>query len=179
VSEASNYGNLITKFNIDVANLKQASVKDLELPIYENTCDYVCTEMCYPEIFGYGTCPEDELPYLDCYTSSCTYEETYLGTALVSVDWKLPAGVTTKPIQSSYTSREVYNGNTYTSKSSGSYRYDLAVTITATLDGESLFSSPMDYVSGDLSDTKSRYVSKTTNQDVYRRRLELLDAASN
>jgi hypothetical protein len=64
------------------------------------------------------------------------------------------------------------------SRSKGSYRYDVDVTVTAKLDGNDLFLSPMDFY-GWLSDTKSRDVTKSSNQEIYRRRLELLDAASN
>lgn len=181
IYDQSNYGDSVpTKFKTDIKNLTEASLLNLELPVFENTCGYVCTEVCYPYYIGYGdgTCsPETELPYLECYLADCLGEDVFIGNAAVSVTWKAKPGTeNTQPTFNKYSSRETGPGYTYTSKSKGNYRFDLDVTITATLDGADLFSVEPDYISGDLSDIQSKSVSKSSNQELYRRRMEMLNS---
>jgi hypothetical protein len=176
IYDQSNYGNSVpTKFTMETKNLKEAEVKNLELPIFENTCTYECTEVCYPYYMGYGTCPETEFPYLECYTTSCG-EDQPLGVAQVSVTWDAAAGTSaTPPVKSRSSFRETGPGYSYDSKSSGSYRYELDIVITATLNGSDLFLTTPDYVAGDLSSTNSKTVSKSDYQAEFRRRMRLLE----
>jgi hypothetical protein len=162
IYEFENYGdNPETEFKIEGGQLTKAWLKGVRVPVYGNECSYYCTEMCYPEIFGYGTCPETEPAYLECYTLECGTEE-YLGTARVSVHWKVPKRLGDEGLHlsnSMYRSRS--DGYTYMSRSRGQYRYDVPVTVKATLDGSDLFpSSPVDEYA-ELGKTRSKEVQKT------------------
>jgi hypothetical protein len=82
VPDATDYGSLTTKFNFETASLKEASVKTLELPIYENTCDYICTEVCYSNCPIWSANPrvQKRTPFLELpllvWTGSCLLEQT-------------------------------------------------------------------------------------------------------
>jgi hypothetical protein len=161
VYEYENYGdNVNTEFKIEGVELTKASLKGIEVPVYGNECTYVCNEVCYAEIFGWGTCPP-ELPTYECYTLECS-EETYMGNAKVSAFWRVPnrlgnAGLTTSSSMYRYRSE----GQTYMSKSRGSYRYDVPVKVNVTLNGSNLFSSAPLYTYADLGNTRSKEVTKT------------------
>jgi hypothetical protein len=162
IYDSSNYGDgLDSEFKIESEQLTQATLRSLEVPVYSNTCTYVCTEVCYAEIFGYGSCPP-ELPALECYTVECGAEETYLGIAKVNVTWKVPKRLADEGLSNSnsvYRSRS--EGYTTMSRSRGTYRYDMPVTIKVTLKGVDLFPSSPTYDYGELGNTKSREVTKT------------------
>jgi hypothetical protein len=162
IGDFSDYGGTVpAKFTIDKLKLTEASIVGLELPLYSATCNYVCMEVCYPEIFEYGTCPEME-SYLECSVMDCGVEE-YIGTATVSVSLKTPAGTNTPPESSSSSYSFSYGGSSYRSRSKGSYRYDIPVTITAKLNGADLFSSTPTYYS-QLSNTNTKDVSKWSSK---------------
>jgi hypothetical protein len=130
------YGN--TTFKIEGGRLTKASVKDIDMPVFGTECKYDCTETCYAEIWGWGTCPP-EPKASSCYTTECR-ELAYLGNARVSVRWKVPnrlgnLSLTESSSMYSYRSK----GSTYMSKSRGSMRWNVPVTVKATLDGIDFF----------------------------------------
>jgi hypothetical protein len=162
VFDSEDYGDMIEpEFMINKDDLTKATLKGAEVPIYGNTCSYICTEVCYPEIFGHGTCPETESPYLECYTVECSVEE-YYGIAQVNVYWKVPKRLVDEGLAKSnsmYRSRQ--DGNTYMSRSRGQYRYDVPVTVKVTLNGSEMFPSSPTNDYAELGKTRSKQVEKT------------------
>jgi hypothetical protein len=158
--DSSSFDSIQPDFKIERDELTKASLRGIQVPVYGNKCSYVCTEVCYAEIFGYGTCPP-ELPELSCYTTECGMEQ-FMGVAKVSVVWKVPNRLGNVGLA---TSTSVYRtrteGYTYMSRSRGEYRYDVPVTIKATLNGVELFPSEPVYEYGELAKTRSKDVSKT------------------
>jgi hypothetical protein len=176
IYDSSNLASQSTTFRIDGLMLMEASIEGLEVPIFENTCSYNCTEICYAELMGYGTCPEDELPYLECYMSECSNED-YIGNAVVSVSWTAPSDRSTQMTQRNEVVRSFGKESSSWSKTQGLTRDSLDVTITATLAGNDIFSSQPDSGYAQLSHTDRKEVNnyKFSNQEKYTRRMELLN----
>jgi hypothetical protein len=161
VYDFADYGGKVpATFEVFKPNLREASVEGLEVPVYSRSCTYYCIEICYAEIFEYGTCPP-EPTYVECY-ENCE-EPEFIGNAAVSVSWKMPTGTNTPLEQSSYSYSRSYSGYSESSSSKGSYRYDIPVTISATLNGENVFSSSPSYDYGYIANTNSKSVTKTSS----------------
>eukprot|EP00977_Amphora_coffeiformis_P015404 scaffold4510_cov183-Amphora_coffeaeformis.AAC.89 len=155
------YGGTVPgKFSIEGKKLTEASLKGLEMPIYENVCSDTCVEHCYPEIFDFGTCSDENPPDVVCYRN-CS-EEVFVGFAYVDVVWTLNGTFLPPPLEkstSSYSSKR--DGYSYTSRTKGSYRYDLPIILTAKFeDGSDLFSGPHIYSYSQLASTTYKDVSK-------------------
>ena len=161
VNSWDDYGGTVTgKLSIEGKKLTGASLTGLEMPIYESSCNDVCVEHCFPEIFDYGTCSDDIPPEVICYRT-CT-EEIFVGIAHVNVIWTLDGVFVPPPLdKSTSTYRSKRDGYSYMSRTAGSYRYDLSVKLTAKFeDGGDLFSGPPIYSYSQLASTTSKDVTK-------------------
>jgi len=153
----SSYSGNAPKFTIESKKLSQAIFEDIPVPMFRHTCTYECMEICYAEIWEYGTCPPEE-PYLECWYSSCTdYEEA--GTATVNIQWTDNSNTALVTHSSSYRSKDPRTGSYSLSRTKGSYRYIDNMAITAVLDGSSLVSQAS-YTDGQLSKTSEKSISK-------------------
>lgn len=141
------YGDEVL-FTIDTKKLTSATIKDVQVPLYRYSCSYECTEICYPEIFGYGTCPETEEPYIACYTTTCDEEWEFVGVADLDLTWT----ASSSPYQSSQMWRATQGGSSYMSKGKGSYR-DATTFASVSLEGQNILPSASLYSYGALSST--------------------------
>jgi hypothetical protein len=136
-------------FTIDAKKLTSATIKDLQVPLYSYECSYECTEICYPEIFGYGTCSETEEAYIDCYTTSCDDEREFVGIADLDLAWTASSST----YQSTQISRSRQAGGPSSmSKSKGSYR-DATTFASVSVEGQNILPSASLYSYGTLSST--------------------------
>lgn len=143
-------------FGVDPKTLKKSSLESIEMPIYSYSCEYECIEMCYAEIFGYGTCPEDELPYVECYTSVCD-PLSMTGVAKISINWVEDGSNT---YHSSSVSRSRSGSYSTLYKSKGVTR-DSEVSVSVNLNGQELIpEGEPSYSSG--------YIQKSDSMDIYK-----------
>ena len=120
-------------FTLDTKKYATATLSNMKLPIYRQTCLYQCDEFCWAEIDGYDTCPPYE-PERYCYEIECG-DVVEDGMAAVNVVWTAGSNA---PYQSRSTNTDRSRGS-YSAmyKSSGTYR-DATMTASAKLDGEEI-----------------------------------------
>lgn len=142
----SNNQNL---FTIESKKLAEASL-NIKVPVYSGSCTLYCYDVCYADIFGYGSCPPEE-PVEECYYSSCV-EEVFEGVADFTIKWNSNA-LTPPATQTVSSYRYQSDGYWSMNRSRGQTRYDMLMSVTATIDGMNILPSSLDYLSGELGTT--------------------------
>jgi hypothetical protein len=151
------YGDEVL-FTIDAKKLTSATIKDVQLPLYNYSCSYECTEICYPEIFGYGTCPETEEAYIDCYTTTCDEEREIVGVGAMDLTWT----ASSSPNQYSQISRSTQAYESYMSKSKGNYR-DATTFASVSVEGQNILPSTSPYSNAIMSSTTYMDMTRYSN----------------
>ena len=132
------YGDTVL-FTIDTKKLTSATVKDAQVPLYRQSCSYECTEVCFPELYEYGTCPETEEVFLDCYITTCDEERESVGMGALDLTWT----ASSSPYQSSMISRSsstLFGRRSDMSKSKGTYR-DATMSASVSVEGQNILPS--------------------------------------
>ena len=153
---AIGYYNVAPKFGLDAKKLSNAWVAAMVVPLSRYTCTQACYETCYPELFEYGTCPETEEAYIECYYSDCTQEDA--GIAEIDIEWTATTASSQSSSSSSY--KDPRSGFTYSYKNKGTSR-DASATVSALVDGVSVFVSEPSYSYGSIWSTTNVETYKT------------------
>lgn len=161
VWESSYSGTTAPKFTIEYKKLSEASFIDIPVPVYRYYCTFECNEICYAEIWGIGTCEEEEA-HVDCYPTSCTEHEE-AGTATVNVQWTDNSNTALFTSSNTYRYKDPQTGSYSSSRSKGSSRYIENATITAVLiehEKATFLSKEPTFVDAQLSSTTEKTISK-------------------
>lgn len=144
------YNDVKPTFSLETQKMANALIKNVQVPVLSYSCAWSCYEVCYAEIFGYGTCPPWDV-YTEC-SPSCSYPEP-AGTAIIDVTWSDPSNT---PLSVSTNS---YRSKFYHYKAKGSSRY-APVTISAKVDGVSILPGTPSYAEGYLSSSSDMTIYK-------------------
>jgi len=147
-------------FTIETKKLAEASLTDMQVPVYSGSCTLTCYEVCYAEIFEYGTCPPEN-PVTECYQDSCT--EGYEDVANVDIVWSSD-DLTPPASQEVWSSRYRSGGSWSMYRSKGQYRYDMITTVSATIDGINILPKTEGYSYGGLG--------SSTSMDTYKYKMD-------